>query len=131
MGRGKGIAGLIAFAILSLISIGLKTSFEPFSISEEGSMIILVLSLFIWGTGFLIPGIFCLFEIELKKELICVYLIIPLILFCFLVYSFIIYALAPLTFMSTFQEHMGIGVGLSILLGIVLACVSYLQMKIG
>lgn len=128
MGRGKGIAGVIAFVSLSLISIGLKISFEPTSSSEEGAMIILVLSLLIWGMGFLIPGIFCLFEIEVKKGLICLYLIIPLILFWFLTYSFIVYALAPSTFMSTFQEYMGIGVGLSIVLGIIAACVSYLQM---
>ena len=129
MGRGKGIAGVIAFAILSLISIGLKFSFEPISSSEEGAMIILVLSLLIWGMGFLIPGIFCLLEIEVKKGLIYLYIIIPLILFWFLIYSFIVYALAPSTFMSTFQEHMGLGIGLSIVLSIISACAGYFKVQ--
>jgi len=130
MGRGKGIAGIIAFIFFTMMSIGINIAFKELISSEAAAMILFVISLLIWSTGFLIPGIFCLLEHEVKRGLIFVYLIIPLTLLWFLIYTFIITALAPSTFMSTFQEFLGIGVAASIILGIIATCLGYAQAQI-
>ena len=130
MGRGKGIAGIIAFIIFTMMSIGINIAFKELISSEEAAMILFVVSLLLWSTGFLIPGIICLLEYKVKRGGIFVYLIIPLTLFWFLIYTFIITALAPSTFMSTFQEFLGIDVGVSILLGIIATCLGYFQIQV-
>ena len=129
MSKGKGIAGIIAFIFFTMMSIGINISMKEVISSEEASMTLFVISLLIWSTGFLIPGIICLLEYEVKRGLIFVYLIIPITLLWFLIYTFIISALAPSTFMSSFQEFLGIGVAASIILGIIATCLSYLQVN--
>ena len=127
MGRGKGIAGIIAFIFFTMMSIGTNIAFKELFSSEEAAMALFVISLLIWSTGFLIPGIVCLLEYKVQKWGIFVYLIIPITLFWFLIYTFIITALAPSTFMSSFQEFLGIGVAASIILGIIATCLGYLE----
>jgi len=127
MSKGKGIAGIITFFILTMISIGINTVLEPSFSSEEAAMILLGLSILLWTLGFLIPGILCLLEYKPNKALILLYMIIPCILLCFLIYTIIILSLASSTFMSTFQEFMGLGVSVSIVLGIIMACYAYAQ----
>lgn len=101
MGRGKGIAGIIAFIFFTMLSIGMNSVFtELNSVEEEAAMALFVISLLIYSTGFLIPGIVCLLEYKVQKWGIFVYLIIPITLFWFLIYTFIVTALAPTTFMS-------------------------------
>ena len=129
MSKGKGIAGIIAFIFFTLMSIGINIAFKELISSEEAAMILFVISLLIWSTGFLIPGIVCLLEHEVKRGLIFVYLIIPLTLLWFLIYTFIITALAPLNFMSSFQEFLGLGIAASIILGIIATCLGYAKVK--
>ncbi len=130
MGRGKGIAGIIAFIFFTLMSIGINSASKELISSEEAAMALFVISLLIWSTSFLIPGIICLLEYEVKRGLIFVYLIIPMTLFWFLIYTFIITALTPSTFMSSFQEFLGIGVAVSIILGIIATCLGYLEANV-
>ena len=127
MSRGKGIAGIIAFIIFTLMSIGLKIALKELFSSEEAAMALFVISLLIWSTGFLIPGIICLLEYEVKRGLIFVYFLIPVTLMWFLIYTFIINVLAPSSFMSTFQEFLGIGIVLSVILGIIATCLGYAE----
>ncbi len=127
MSKGKGIAGIIAFIFFTLMSIVINIAFKELISSEEAAMALFVISLLIWSTCFLIPGIIYLLECEVKRGLIFVYSTIPMTLFWFLIYTFIITALAPSTFMSSFQEFLGIGVAVSIILGIIAICLGYFE----
>ena len=129
MGKGKGIAGIITFAIFTLMAIGMRFSLDPSVTSEIAATINFVAFILMIATGFLIPGIICLIKIKVKKGFIHMYSAIPVTLLWFILYTFLVSMLAPSTFMSTYLEFMGLGVGLSILLGILVAGFSYLGIQ--
>lgn len=126
MSKGKGITGIIAFVVFLLISIWIKINI---SMTEDASIIILLMSLLLWGMGLLVPGILELLEIKVKRGYIFLYALIPCILTWFLIYTFVVVALAPSAFMSSYQKYMGLGLGLSVVLGFIIDIGGYFKIQ--
>ena len=129
MGKGKGIAGIIIFSLFALMAIAVKFSLEPDFPLEAAANINFITFLLMVVTGLLIPGILCLKEIKIKQGFIYLYSILPTTLLWIILYTFLVSVLAPLTFMSTYLEFMGLGFGLSILLGHLVAGFAYLGIQ--
>ncbi len=127
MGKGKGIAGIILFSIFTLMAIAVRFSLEPDFPLETAANINFIMFILMVTTGLLIPGIYSLKEIKLKQGYFYLYSILPTTLLWLIVYTIIISALAPLTFVSTYLEFIGLGLGLSILLGHIVAVFAYFE----
>jgi hypothetical protein len=87
---------------------------------------LLLIGVLAWSTSFLIPGIFCLMERKLKKSFKYLYTILPVTLFWFLIYTFIITVAFKENFLVGFTVFLGLGLGLSFLGGLLVAGVAAL-----
>ena len=129
MGQGKGIAGIVIFSIFTLMAMAVRFSLEPDFPLEAAANINFITFLLMVVTGLLIPGILCLKEIKIKEGFIYLYSVLPTTLLWTIIYTFIVSVLAPLSFISTYLEFMGLGFGLSILLGHIVAGLAYLRIQ--
>ena len=128
MGQGKGIAAIILFVFFTIVSIAISFDLGinavVYGIDSEIAIVIFVECALLFSTAFLIPGIFCLLgkQYGVAKWY---YAFIPTILLWILIYTMVVAILAPTSFMSNFLEYIGLGIGASVVLTIVVLCMSY------
>jgi len=122
MGKGKGIAAMVFFVFFLFPSIAIV--FELYGYNAEMAIIIFVELILLFSTAFLIPGIFCLLgkKYDVAKWY---YALIPVTLLWFLIYTMVVAILAPTSFISSFLEFLGLGIGGAVVLAIIATCLSY------
>ena len=125
MGKGIGITALVFFVFFTIISIAI--GFEIGGNDLEIAMIVLAEGILFSSTAFLIPGILSLIGKELGK-IAWFYALLPLTLAWFLIYTIVIAALFPTSFISNFQGYLGTGIAISVVFSIVALCGSYVKL---
>lgn len=125
MGQGKGIAAMVFFVFFIFISIAIAYSLGTTAeIDLEIAIVILVECVLLFSTALLIPGIFCLLGKQYGVAKIY-YALIPTTILWILIYTMVVAILAPTSFISNFLEFLGLGIGASVVLAIVVLCMSY------
>lgn len=125
MGQGKGIAAMVFFVFFIFISIAIANGLGTTAgIDFEIAIVILVELILLFSTAFLIPGIFCLLGKQYGSAK-WYYALIPVTLLWIVIYTMVVAILAPTSFLSNFLEFLGLGIGASVVLGIVALCMSY------
>ena len=128
MGLTKGIVALVFFALFTLVSIAVTISIGTeagvYGYDAEIAIFFLVEFLLLFSTSLLIPGIFCILGKKYNKAK-WYYALIPTTLLWILIYTMIVAILAPTSFISSFLEFLGLGMGGSIVLAIIVLCGSY------
>ena len=128
MGQGKGIAAMVIFVFFTFLSIAISFDLginaAAYGIDSEIAIVILVECILLFSTTFLIPGIFCLLgkQYGVAKWY---YALIPVTLLWILIYTMVVAILAPTSFISNFIEFLGLGIGGSVVLAIIVMCMSY------
>ncbi len=125
MGKGIGITALVFFVFFTFISFTL--GFEIGGNDLEIAMIVLAEGILFSSTAFLIPGILSLIGKPLGK-VAWFYALIPLTLACFLIYTIVIAALFPTSFISNFTGYLGTGLAISVVFSIVALCGGYAKL---
>ena len=121
MGKGKGIAAIIFFAIFTFFTSAIAFSGEFVFMANLWFFLI---SLSAWTTGLLVPGILCLLEKKVKNVYKYLYTILPVTLFWFLLYTFVIAIAFRENFMVGYIGFLALGLGLSVLGGLIVAGLS-------
>ncbi len=128
MGQGKGIAAMVFFVFFTILSIGigfgLGSEAEISGFDFEIAIAIFVELILLFSTAFLIPGIFCLLGKQYDSAR-WYYALIPVTILWILVYTMVVAILAPTSFISNFIEFLGLGIGGSVVLAIIVMCMSY------
>ncbi|MHA1508746.1 MAG: hypothetical protein ACTSO6_08595 [Promethearchaeota archaeon] len=122
MGKGIGITAIVLFVFSTIISAVI--AFEIGGNDLEIAIIVLVEGIFFNLTAFLIPGILVLVGRPLGK-VAWFYAVVPLTLACFSIFTIVIAALFPTTFIINFQDYFGTGITICIVLSIISLCASY------
>ena len=128
MGQAKGVVAITFFFIFTIfsfiISFGLGNDAAASGYDIEIAIFFLVEFLLFSSTGLLIPGIFCILGKKYNKAK-WYYALIPTTLLWILIYTMVVAILAPTSFVSSFLEFLGLGMGGSIVLAIIVLCGSY------
>ncbi|MHA1320187.1 MAG: hypothetical protein ACTSQ1_10295 [Promethearchaeota archaeon] len=125
MGKGIGITAIVFFIFSIIISIAIASDIGGNDL--EIAIIVLVEGILFGSTAFLIPGIISLVGKQLGK-VAWFYAILPLTLICFLIYTIVIAALFPTSFISNFQGYLGTGITICVVFSIVTLCASYAKL---
>ena len=125
MGKGIGITAIVFFVLFTFISFTLAS--EVGGNDLEIALIVLAEVILFSSTAFLIPGIINLVGKPLGK-VAWFYAIIPLTLVCILIYTIVIAALFPTSFISDFMGYLGTGIAISVVFSIVALCASYVKL---
>ncbi len=125
MGKGIGITAFVFFVFFTIISIVL--GFEIGGNDLEIATIVLVEGILFSSTAFLIPGILSLVGKGLGK-VAWFYALIPITLVCILIYTIVIAALFPTSFISDFMGYLGTGIAISVVFSIVALCGGYAKL---
>jgi len=119
------LAAMILFAFFTFISIAIAYGLGTTAgIDLEIAIVIFVELILLFSTAFLIPGIFCLLGKQYGSAK-WYYALIPVTLLWILIYTMVVAILAPTSFISNFLEFLGLGIGASVVLAIVVLCMSY------
>jgi hypothetical protein len=122
MGKGIGITAIVFFVFFMFISIVL--AFEIGGNDLAIAIIVLVEGILFCSTAFLIPGILSLVGKHLGVAA-WYYALIPLTIVCILIYTIVIAALFPMSFISNFLEFLGTGIAVSVIFSIVTLCATH------
>jgi len=125
MGKGIGITAIVFFIFSIIISIAIASDIGGNDL--EIAIIVLVEGILFGSTAFLIPGIIILVGKQLGK-VAWFYAILPLTLICFLIYTIVIAALFPTSFISNFQGYLGTSITICVVFSIVTLCASYAKL---
>ena len=125
MGKGIGITAIVFFVLFTIVSF--TSASEIGGNDLEIAIIVLVEGILFSSTAFLIPGIISLIGKELGK-IAWFYALIPLTLLCILIYTIVIAALFPTSFISNFQGYFGTAIAISVVFSIVALCGSYVKL---
>ncbi|MBY9018541.1 MAG: hypothetical protein KGD66_06895 [Candidatus Lokiarchaeota archaeon] len=130
MGLAKGIVALVFFVFFLPVSFavgfGIANDAAVNGYDAEIGIFFLVEFLLLFSTGLLIPGIFCILGKQYNKAK-WYYALIPTTTLIFLFYTMIVAIFSPTSFISSFLEFLGLGIGSSIFLAIIVVCVSFLD----
>lgn len=128
MGLAKGIVALVFFVIFTptsiAVAIGIGTEAGVYGYDVEIAIFFLVEFLLLFSTALLIPGILCILgkQYDTAKWY---YALIPTTTLMILIYTMIVAILTPTSFISSFLEFLGLGLGGSIVLAIIFLCMVY------
>ncbi|MHA1349535.1 MAG: hypothetical protein ACTSSC_05450 [Promethearchaeota archaeon] len=125
MGKGIGITAIVFFVLFTIVSF--TSASEIGGNDLEIAIIVLVEGILFSSTAFLIPGIISLIGKELGK-IAWFYALIPSTLLCILIYTIVIAALFPTSFISNFQGYFGTAIAISVVFSIVALCGSYVKL---
>ncbi|MHA1106952.1 MAG: hypothetical protein ACTSPN_14760 [Promethearchaeota archaeon] len=130
MGLAKGIVALVFFVFFLPIAFaagfGISNDAAVNGYDVEIGIFFLVEFLLLFSTGLLIPGIFCILGKQYNKAK-WYYALIPTTTLIFLFYTMIVAIFSPTSFVSNFIEFLGLGIGSSIFLAIIVVCGSFLK----
>ena len=122
MGLAKGIVALVFFVfflpIAFAVGFGIGNDAAVYGYDPEIAIAIFVEMILLFSTGLLIPGIFCILGKQYDTAR-WYYALIPVETLWFLIYTMIVALTNPTSFMSTFWEFFGLGLGASIVLSII------------
>ncbi len=125
MGKKDGIAGIVFFVFFIILSIIIASELGTNAELDLEIAIVILVELFLFcSTAFLIPGIVCLLGKHFGAK-VWYYALIPVTLLGIVIYTMVVAILAPTSFMITFLEFLGLGIGAAVVLAIVILCMSY------
>ncbi len=125
MKKGNATAAMIFFVFFIIISIGIAYGLGTTAgIDFEIAIVVFVECVLLCVTAFLIPGIFCLLGKHYGTK-VWYYALIPVTILLILIYTMVVAILAPTSFISNFLEFLGLGIGASVVLAIIVLCASY------
>jgi len=104
--------------------VSIVVAFEIGGNDLEIAIIVLVEGILFCSTAFLIPGILSLVGKNFGAAA-WFYALIPFNLVCILIYTIVIAALFPTSFISEFQGYLGTAIAISVLFSIVTLCATY------
>ncbi len=130
MTKKEGIAAIVFFVFITYLSIVLSfdlgTNAAVYGIDSEIALVILVESILLNSTVFLIPGILGLLGKKFGAAK-CFYALIPVIILLFFIYIIVVAILAPTSFISIFIEFLGFGIFGAVILSIILLWMIYYE----